>query len=561
MIPALVVFIYLAVVLSIGLFARATSRRGDAEDYFLAGRSLGPVVFLLSLFGANMTAFSILGASGHAFANGIVTYGLMASSSALIIPLSLFAIGTRLWALGKRHGFMTPVQMFRDRWECGHIGTVIFAVQAILLVPYVVIAVMGGGTTLAAVSGGLVPFWVGGAIVSLVIMGYVFFGGMRGTAWVNTFQTILFLSFGAIAVAVIAAGMGGFRQAIESMLASPSTGPLLTRERVSPLYFFSYTFIPLSSIAFPHIGIFCLTARRLEHFRRTIVLYPICMLAIWLPSVFLGVVANNATSVPAIAAKIEARAAIAAEGPPSPRSGLGEATPELSAEAGPRLSPERRDELRKQASGDDVILKLVEGYAPLWVASLLGAAVMAAVMASDSQILALSTMFTEDVFTFYRGTERFGQAVQVQTGRLFVVVLTVVAYLIALEVPQSIFDLATQYAFAGYSSLAPLLVAALFWRGSTKWGALAVTVWTAAAVAAIAILQSIVPAPPPGTSVPILSVAGVDVITRSAAGTMVMGLLPVVPMTIISSLLMVAVSHMTAAARPSDETLARYFET
>jgi solute:Na+ symporter, SSS family len=539
MIPAVVVFVYLAAVLGIGLVARSTARGGDAEDYFLAGRSLGPAVFLLSLFGANMTAFSILGASGHAFANGIVTYGLMASSSALIIPLSLFAIGTRLWALGKRHGFMTPVQMFRDRRECGHIGTVIFAVQAILLVPYVVIAVMGGGTTLAAVSGGLVPFWVGGAIVSLVIMGYVFFGGMRGTAWVNTFQTILFLSFGAIAVAVIAVGMGGFRQAIESMLASPSTGPLLTRERVSPLYFFSYTFIPLSSIAFPHIGIFCLTARRLEHFRRTIVVYPICMLAIWLPSVFLGVVANKATSVPAIAAKIEARAAIAAEGP--------------------RLSPERRDELRKQASGDDVILKLVEGYAPLWLASLLGAAVMAAVMASDSQILALSTMFTEDVFTFYRGTERFGQAVQVQTGRLFVVVLTVVAYLIALEVPQSIFDLATQYTFAGYSSLAPLLVAALFWRGSTKWGALAVTVWTAVAVAAIAILQSVVPAPPPGASLPILSIAGVDAISRSAAGTMVMGLLPVVPMTIISSLLMVIVSRMTATARPSNETLARYF--
>ena len=24
-------------------------------------------------------------------------------------------------------------------------------------------------------------------------MGYVFFGGMRGTAWVNAFQTVLFL--------------------------------------------------------------------------------------------------------------------------------------------------------------------------------------------------------------------------------------------------------------------------------------------------------------------------------------------------------------------------------
>ena len=186
MIPAAVVFAYLAVALYIGIFAfRRSAGTESAEDYFLAGRSLGPAVFLLSLFGANMTAFSILGASGHAFANGIITFGLMASSSALVIPLSIFVIGTRLWAIGRQQGFMTPGQMFRDRWECGHIGTVIFSVQAVLLVPYIIIAVMGGGTTLFAVSGGRVPYWLGGAVVSLVVMGYVCFGGMRGTAWVN----------------------------------------------------------------------------------------------------------------------------------------------------------------------------------------------------------------------------------------------------------------------------------------------------------------------------------------------------------------------------------------
>src|SRR5262245_65530055 len=109
MIPSLVVFAYLATVLYIGIFAFRVSRRPTAEDYFVAGRSLGPSVFLLSLFGTNMTAFSILGASGHAFANGIVTYGLMASSSALVIPLGIYIVGTRLWSLGKRHGFITPV--------------------------------------------------------------------------------------------------------------------------------------------------------------------------------------------------------------------------------------------------------------------------------------------------------------------------------------------------------------------------------------------------------------------------------------------------------------------
>ena len=284
MIPTLVVLVYLALVLYIGIFAfRRAASRHAAEDYFLAGRSLGPFVFLFSLFGTNMTAFTILGASGHAFNNGIVTYGLMGSSSALIIPLTLLLIGTRTWALGKKHGFMTPVQMFRDRWECSHIGTAIFALQALFLVPYIIIAVKGGGTILQAISGGWVPYWMGGSLVALVVMSYVFFGGMRGTAWVNTFQTTLFLSFGVAALLVIGAGMGGFSAAMERIAQSPALAPLLTRENVSPLYYLSYTFIPLSAICFPHIGIFCLTARRMSQFRKTVILYPICIMAIWLP--------------------------------------------------------------------------------------------------------------------------------------------------------------------------------------------------------------------------------------------------------------------------------------
>ena len=126
MTAAVIVFCYLAVVLYIGIFAFRRSGTPNAEEFFVAGRSLGPAVFLLSLFGTNMTAFTILGSAGHGFGNGIVTFGLMASASAFIIPLCLFLFGTRIWALGRRFGFITPVQMFRDRWECGHIGTFIF---------------------------------------------------------------------------------------------------------------------------------------------------------------------------------------------------------------------------------------------------------------------------------------------------------------------------------------------------------------------------------------------------------------------------------------------------
>ena len=538
MIPAIVVFIYLAIVLYIGIFAfRRAKGKEKAEDYFLAGRSIGPFVFLFSLFGTNMTAFAILGSSGHAFTNGIVTFGLMASSSALVIPLTIFLIGTRVWALGKEYGFMTPVQMFRDRWECSHIGTLISVVQAALLVPYIIIGIMGGGTVLNTVSGGLVPYWFGGAVVALVVMGYVFFGGMRGTAWVNTFQTVLFLVFGAIALIVIGVGMGGYRTAAQQMLSIPALAPLMTRERISPLYFFSYTFIPLSAIAFPHILIFTLTAEKMNHFKRTVILYPLCILAIWLPCVFLGVMANRVTDVPQIRAKQEARRVLATQGK--------------------AMAPEQRDELREQASGDDVILRLLERYAPLWLAGLLGAGIMAAVMASDSQILALSTMFTEDVFAFYGGKKRFGETVQVQTGRIFIVIITVIAYAVALRAPETIFELAIQYAFSGFAALSPLLVAALFWKGSTKWGALAVTVWVAIAVVAVAAFQAAVPAPAPGPANVIWSLGGKEVISRTPGGTAVFGFMPVVPMVLVSALLMFLVSLVTA--KPKQSTLAKYF--
>jgi SSS family solute:Na+ symporter len=181
---------------------------------------------------------------------------------------------------------------------------------------------------------------------------------------------------------------------------------------------------------------------------------------------------------------------------------------------------------------------------------------MAAVMASDSQILALSTMFTEDVFTFYGGTARFGPNVQVQMGRLFVVLLTLVAYAIALRVPQSIFDLASQFAFAGYSALAPLLVAALFWRRSTKWGALAVVIWVGAGIAAVAAVQANVP-PPSGAPTVLWAIGDVTVVARAVPGLLVFNLLPVVPLTIGSALLMTVVSVLTPP--PGARTLARYF--
>src|SRR5215510_16095637 len=129
MIPVIVILLYVSLIAFVGSIA---FRRGksNTEDFFLANRSVGEMVFFLSIFATNMTAFAILGSSGQAYRQGIGIYGLMASSSGLVIPLTIFLIGTRLWAIGKRFGHQTQVGYFRDRWDCNAIGTIIFGLSS-----------------------------------------------------------------------------------------------------------------------------------------------------------------------------------------------------------------------------------------------------------------------------------------------------------------------------------------------------------------------------------------------------------------------------------------------
>jgi SSS family solute:Na+ symporter len=426
MIPVVVIALYLLVIAAIGLYA---FKRGQSntEDFFLASRTVGPMVFFLSIFATNMTAFAILGSSGLAYRRGIGVYGLMASSSGFVIPLTIFFIGTRLWAIGKRFGHQTQVQFFRDRWECDSIGTVIFTLSAAMLVPYMIISIMGGGTVLENIStpkgshDALIPYWLGCAIVATVVTINVFFGGMRGTVWVNIFQTILFLCFGFVAVLVISHALpGGFGGYLEKLHADPKTSFLLTRERMPQLEFWSYTLIPLSSIMFPHMAMMCFSAREVTAFKRTVIIYPIAILLIWLPCIFLGV--------------------------------LGVAT------------------LGKLSDPDGVLLRMLAEYAPVWLAGILGAGIISAVMGSDAhQVLAMSTMFTKDIYTHYGGREKYGERAAVHFARGFILVVTVIAYVIALYLKekQGIFEIAIRFAFSGFAAMAPVMVAALFWKRST----------------------------------------------------------------------------------------------
>jgi SSS family solute:Na+ symporter len=271
----------------------------------------------------------------------------------------------------------------------------------------------------------------------------------------------------------------------------------------------------------------CFSARRVTAFKQTVIAYPLAILAIWLPCVFLGV--------------------------------LGAAT------------------LGKIPDPDGVLLRMLQHYAPVWLAGILGAGIISAVMGSDAhQVLALSTMFTKDIFVHYGGHEKFGEKRAVHFARGFIVVVTVIAYLVALALKdkQGIFEIAVRYAFSGFAAMSPVMVAAMFWRRSTKWGALAATLFVAASLIATGFLQGKPAAATPSTNAPVTAKPKEDIIWQIGQGPdaikilsrapngdvrFLNGYMTVFPMVLGSILCVVLFSLATPP--PSRATIAKYFES
>ncbi|MGY8651611.1 MAG: sodium:solute symporter family protein, partial [Verrucomicrobiia bacterium] len=210
-IPLWVVLGYLVLLLGLGIFS-SKFFRGTSKDYFVASRSIGSFMLLMSVFGTTMTGFALVGSSGKAFTTGVATYGAVAAWSGIIHSAIFFIIGLRLWAIGKRHGYVTQVQFFRDRFNSQTLGTVLFVLLVLLIIPYLLIGIISAGNFVEGTTKGMfnadgIAPWITGLVICGVVLTYVFLGGVRSTAWANTFQTLVFMLTGVVAFLMISSAV------------------------------------------------------------------------------------------------------------------------------------------------------------------------------------------------------------------------------------------------------------------------------------------------------------------------------------------------------------------
>jgi SSS family solute:Na+ symporter len=511
-----IIIAYLGLLIILGLASNRFSK-GTSADFFLVDRNIGSFLLLMSIFGTTMTGFALVGSTGKAFTSGIGTYGLMASWSGLMHSAVFFLVGIRLWAIGKRHGYLTQCEYFRNRFDSPAIGYLLFPILIVLLIPYLLVGVISAGKFIQAATKGMfpdtfaltlptgaphplsggIPPELGGAIICGIVLFYVFFGGLRGAVWANVFQTCVFMITGVIAFWMISQKLGGLAAASQAVLESDFAKPRAAREGlIGHAQFFTYCFIPLSVGMFPHLFQHWLTAKSAKSFKLTVVAHPVFIMIVWVPCILIGIWA---------AAHI---------GP-----------------LGPGQSP------------NSILGRMVEGlvHSPV-LSGLVAAGVLAAIMSSlDSQFMCLGTMFTRDIVVRKFGENRFTDSQKVLIARGFILAIVAATYglAVALMNTAQVFALGV-WCFSGFAGLFPLVVGAVYWKRTTAAGAISCVVVTAATWCVL-FYRDILAVKPPGAEEELL----------------IAGMMPVTLIIAASAVTLVVVSLLTA--KPSDATLRKFF--
>ena len=560
--PLWMVGAYLVILLGLGIFSSKLFR-GTSKDYFVASRSIGPFMLLMSVFGTTMTGFALVGSTGKAFTTGVAVFGAVAVWSGIVHSSVFFIIGTRLWAIGKRLGYVTQVQFFRERFQSHTLGTVLFVLLVLFIIPYLLIGIISAGKFMQGTAG-LDPRLTG-LVICGVVLTYVFLGGVRSAAWANTFQTLVFMITGIVAFAMISKsvaaktekGSGTFLENVkrstelveqvkperlvrgvhpaaldnheeakakfEEYLTEKDTWEALVNDMgeetaatvmekpkevkepqlkpsMSRLLWITYLFIPLSIGMFPHVFQHWLTAKSAKTFRLAIVGHPICIAVVWLPCVIIGTWAAGLHAMGELAVPV-----VPGTDKPNPSAVLGA-----------------------------VVGQLVQNP---WLTGLLMIGVLAAIMSSlDSQFACLGTMFTNDIVVPWKGKDYYSDEDTVKIARCFVIGVVVAAYLLSLVLMKtaSVFNLG-MWCFSGFTALFPIVFAALYWKRATSVGAYACIAVTA--VLWILWFKD--------------SGYGAD------KGYTVLGMLPMAPLTILSAVAMIVGSLLSKA--PEQRKINKFF--
>jgi sodium/pantothenate symporter len=417
--------IIMIIIFIIGLWASRYMRGSTSflQDYFLGGRSMGGFLLAMTMTATYGSASSFIGGPGTAYTEGL-GWVLLAMSQVVTGYFVLMVLGKKFAIVTRRYKAVTMVDFLKSRYQSKWV--VLFSALSIIIFLFSAMAAqwIGGARLLESLIG--IDYTTALVIFALSVLIYVTIGGFRAVALTDAVQgSIMFLGTLILLIAVIIAG-GGIPSLISDLhTENPNLiTPYGAEGTLNPAFVSSFwILVGVGVVALPQITVRAMAYRDSRSMHRAIIIGTIVVGFIMLNMHLIGVFARP------ILPGIEI--------------------------------------------GDQVMPLIALEVMPAWLAGVVLAAPMAAIMSTvDSLLLLVSSAIVKDVYINYVQPD----APHKRVMRLSIgvtAILGVIVFFMALNPPDLIIWL-NLFAFGGLEAafIWPIVLG-LYWSKGNKYGALA----------------------------------------------------------------------------------------
>ena len=432
------ILVYLGGMLVVGFLC--AKGNDSAEDFFLGGRKLGPIITAMSAEANDMSSYLLMGLPGLALLSGIADVGWTAIGLAVGTYLNWLFVARRIRRYSQLTGAFTLPQFFSRRFrdEKKILSVIAASIIIIFFVPYTASGFAACGKLFSALFG--MEYMTAMLISAVVIVAYTVAGGFLAAAMTDFVQSII-MTVAIVAILVFGiTSAGGWGAVVENAKSLPGYFEMFATYSGGEAQPYGFLKI-VSTLAWglgyfgmPHILLQFMAVKdekKLKISRRVGSVWVVIAMGM---AILIGITGN----------------AMGAKG------------------------------LIPALTGTDtemVIIRISEyladfGILPAVIAGLALSGILASTMStSDSQLLAASSSITQDVLEDKLGL-KLSQKTTMLVARLTVLAVAVLGVILAQNPGSSIFGIVS-FAWAGFGAgFGPVVLCALFWKRTTLPGAI-----------------------------------------------------------------------------------------
>lgn len=428
---------------AIGLYFSKKSS-GSSHEFYLGGRRLGPIVTAMSAEASDMSSYLLMGLPGLAYLCGVAEVGWTVIGLAVGTYLNWLIVAKRLRRYSATIGSITVPDFFSRRYgDQRHILACIAAVIILIFfIPYTASGFKAVGTLFESLLG--VNYHGAMIVGAAVIIGYTVLGGFLAVSTTDLIQSIVMSIALVIIVFFGVVQAGGWSAVVENAQALPGYLNLTQGYDPATGEAASYGFLSIVStlawglgyFGMPHILLRFMAIEddsKLKTSRRIASIWVVISMAVAILIGIVGYSVSTAGKIPMLTTSSESETIVI--------------------------------QLSNLLSKYGVLAALVGGV--------ILAGILAATMSTaDSQLLTAASSVSQNLMEEFFGI-KLSSKTSMLVARGTVIAIALIALILAWDPSSSVFRVVS-FAWAGFgAAFGPVMLTALFWKRSNKWGALA----------------------------------------------------------------------------------------